>query len=374
MMLVVSVTALTGNMLASDKSLATLPVALQWLGTASVTIPASFLMARIGRRNGFWIAASLLIAGAGLGMLAIYTASFLLYCAASMLVGTASGFGWYYRFAAAEIVPDSYKSRAISYVLAGGIFAAIAGPTLARYAHDLLAPYTFAGAFLLIAALQLVVIMLLAFVRIPKPQALQLEGGRPLREIAKQPKFIVAVLGGVVAYATMVLLMSVTPLAMEMCKLSFDDATHVIQWHILGMYIPAFFTGHLIKRFGTLPIMMLGGLVTASCTIIGMTGQTLWHFWIALTLLGLGWNFLYVGATTLLTETYTVAERAKTQAANEFFVFICVGAATFLSGTALHKFGWTVVNMGALPLVLIVMVAVFWLSIRERAKERTADA
>lgn len=374
MMLVINVTSLTGNMLATDKSLATLPVALQWIGTAAFTIPASFLMARIGRRNGFLIAAILLIAGAGLAILAIYSAAFWLYCLASTMIGAASGFAWYYRFSAAEVVPESYRSRAISVVLAGGILAALIGPTLARNSLNMLEPYTYAGAFAVIAALQFLVILLLAFVKIPKPAALDLSGGRPLRAIARQPKFIVAVLGGVVAYSVMSSLMSATPLAMQMCSLTFDDATHVIQWHVLGMYVPAFFTGHLIKRLGSLSVMSVGGVMMAVCAAIGIAGQSLSHFWVALTLLGIGWNFLYVGATTLLTETYTVAERAKTQAANEFLVFVTVGAAVFLSGSALHEFGWQIVNVVTLPLIAAVLAAIAWLALKERHKRPAATA
>jgi predicted MFS family arabinose efflux permease len=369
MLLLVSVTALVGNTLADDKSLVALPIALQFAATACATVPASFLMNRIGRRNGFLVAASLMITGASTAVVAIYILSFWLYCLACILIGSAAGFAWYYRFAAAEVVPDSYKSRAISLVLAGGIAAAVFGPTLARYSKDLFAPVFFAGSFVSIIALQLVVVLVLAFVRTPRPAAVDLKSGRPLAEIARQPKFLIAVLGGVVAYSVMVLLMSVTPLAMQMCGLSFSDATHVIQWHVLGMYVPAFFTGHLIKWFGTLPVMTAGVVANVACVVIAAAGQEFNNFWVALCLLGVGWNFLYTGATTLLTETYTPAERAKTQALNEFLIFIVVGAATFTSGkvlTANGATGWTTVNLAVLPLILAVLGLIGWLSFRHR--------
>ncbi len=367
MMLVVSVTALVGNMLAEDKSLAALPVALQFVATALATVPASFLMTWIGRRNGFLVAALFMTTGAVTAVAAIYLGLFWLYCVACVLIGCAAAFSWYYRFAAAEAVPDSYKSRAISLVLAGGVVAAIFGPTLARYSKDMLEPLLFAGSFVSIVVLQFVVMVVLFFVKTPKPAAVDLKGGRPLMEIARQPKFIIAVIGGIIAYSVMVLLMSVTPLAMQMCGLDFSQATHVIQWHVLGMYVPAFFTGHLIKRFGVLPIMTAGVAANVACVGIAAAGQDFNNFLAALLLLGVGWNFLYTGATTLLTETYTPAERAKTQALNEFLIFIVVGGATFASGNVLQDHGWTTVNLAVLPLVIAVLFLIGWLSFRRRA-------
>jgi MFS family permease len=366
MMLVVSVSALVGNMLAADKSLSALPIALQWGATAVLTVPASFIMRRLGRRGGFVIASGAVILGGICAMASIYYGLFWLYCVACFFVGAGTGFSWYYRFAAAEVAPDAWRSRAISLVLAGGIVSALVGPMLARSGMDLMAPYTFAGAFLIACFLQLAVLCLLVFVRIPRPSALQLQGGRPLGEIARQPKFVIAVIGGVVAYASMVLLMSITPLAMKMCGLDFNAATEVIQWHVLGMYVPAFFTGHLIRKFGLYPVMLAGGVAMVLCLGVAAAGQELIHFWVSMTLLGVGWNFLFVGATTLLTETHTVAERAKTQAFNEFCIFSVTGTATFLSGRVLHDFGWTEVALGTLPLVLVVLVAVGWLALRER--------
>ncbi|MCY4312043.1 MAG: MFS transporter [Rhodospirillaceae bacterium] len=361
MMLVVTVTALVGASLAENKALMALPIAIQWYGSAFFTVPASFIMVRVGRRNGFLLAAGCMCIGSGLAILAIFEGSFPLYCLASLLVGFATGFQWYYRFAAAEVVPESFRSRAISLVLAGGVVAAIIGPTLALYAVDWLAPVMLAGAYVAVIGLQFVIMLIMLMVNIAKPPKMALRGGRPLMEIAKQPKFMLAVAGGVIGYGIMVLLMSITPKAMEMCGLDFAEATQVIQWHVLGMYVPAFFTGHLIKKFGPQRIMLAGGMLNVACLIIAMSGIAFENFLVALLLLGVGWNFLYTGATTLLTETYTVAERAKTQALNEFLVFTFVATATFFSGVTLQYYGWQNLAIGVLPLLLIVLAATVWI-------------
>jgi MFS family permease len=373
-MLNVSVSVLVGHMLAADKADATLPIALQWIGIAACTIPASFLMSKIGRKIGFMIAGVVVCVGAGFAIHGIYARIFAVYCVGSVLLGAGQGFAWYYRFAAAEVSPPDWRSRAISLVFAGGVVSGLFGPSLADYAKDLLAPVVFAGSFATIIVLQAVVILILLFVRIPRPQPMRFGGGRPLAVIASQPKFIVAAAAAVVAYAGMVMLMSVTPLAMQMCGLDFYQTTSVIQWHVLGMYVPAFFTGSLIRRFGTYRVMLAGGLAMACCIVIGASGQSYTHFWAAQMILGVSWNFLYVGATTLLTETYTVEERAKTQALNEFLVFIVTAAAIFFSGHLLHGLGesgnpgrgWTAVNLGALPLVLLTIAATLWLWLKSR--------
>jgi predicted MFS family arabinose efflux permease len=365
-MLNVSASALVGHMLAENKALATLPIALQWVGIALCTVPASYVMSRIGRRGGFIIAGFVVCVGAALAVLGIYARDFTVYCAGSLLLGAGQGFAWYYRFAAAEVAPPDWRSRAISLVFAGGVVSGLVGPSLADFSKDMLAPVVFAGAFVSIIVLQALVIVLLLFVRMPRPAPMRFTGGRPLAVIARQPKFIVAAMAGIVAYAGMVMLMSVTPLAMQICGLSFYQTTSVIQWHVLGMYLPAFFTGHLIRRFGTYKVMLVGAAAMAVCIVIGVSGQSYIHFWAAQTVLGVAWNFLYVGATTLLTETYTVEERAKTQALNELLVFVVTGLAIFFSGQLLHNVGWSAVNLGALPLVLATLGATAWLWLRSR--------
>jgi MFS family permease len=367
-MLNVSASALVGHMLAEDKSLATLPLALQWIGIALCVVPASFAMSKVGRRNGFMLAGLVVIAGAALVILGIYRRDFWLFGLACLLLGAGQGFAWYYRFAAAEVSPPEWLSRAVSLVLAGGVISGLFGPALADYSKDMLAPVVFAGTFVSVIALQALAIGILWFVRIPIPPRTRFRGGRPLAVIARQPKFLVAATAGVVAYAGMVMLMSVTPLAMELCGLGFTQATTVIQWHVLGMYVPAFFTGHLIKRFGVYRVMLTGGIAMAICTFIAASGQSFQHFLAAQLLLGIAWNFLYVGATALLTETYTQEERAKTQALNELLVFLATGLAIVFSGQLLSNVGWTAVNLAAMPLVLATVAGTLWIWLASRRK------
>ena len=368
MMMVVSVTSNVGHMLAPAgmEQLLALPAALQWGAMALLTAPFSFLMKRIGRRNGFFIGATMLMVSAGLAIVAIYERSFWLFCLGSFGIGGAQSIGWYYRFAAAEIVPESYRSRAISLTLAGGVVAAILGPTLADYSREALSPVLYAGSFAAIMGVQSLTMIVLMLVRIPRPAKEELTGGRPLMEIARQTKFIVAVGGGVVGYGVMVMMMSVVPLAMELSGHSFSDATSVIQWHVLGMYVPAFFTGHLIRKFGASRIMLLGAIANVAALVTAASGIALINFYVALALVGVGWNFLYTAATSMLTETYTTAERAKAQALNEFLVFSFVGVAVLFSGFTLKTWGWTELNLAALPLIVLVVLGAAWASFRGR--------
>ena len=365
--ILVAVTALVGYQLADDKSLATLPAALMWLGTAAATAPASFLMRRVGRRPGFMVGASIGMAGAALAALAVRNWNFTLLCLGIALIGAYNGFCYYLRFAAPESAPDAYRSHAISLVLAGGVVAALMGPWLAEASRDLIATHTFMGAFATIGGLAVAVFVLVAFVDIPKPSAEALRGGRSLGEIARQPMFIVAVIGGVVAYGVMILVMTVTPLAMVAKNYAFGDAALVIQLHVLGMYLPSFVTGHLIRRFGVLSVMVWGAALLLLCFAVALMGETMPHFWISLTLLGVGWNFLYIGGTTLLTEVHTVAERAKVQAVNEFVIFGVAGLASFLSGSLHHFFGWSALNVFAVPPVLVVLGVTLWFARQRRA-------
>lgn len=368
-MMMVSITILVGHQLAETKSLAALPIAMQWLAVALSTVPASFLMQRIGRRAGFLLAAGIIAVGGGLALIAVYDSDFALFCVSTFLVGMGSAANWYYRFAGAEVVSEEFRSRAISLVLAGGVGAAVLGPSLAVWSKDLLAPVPFAGTFVAIIVLNFVIAILLSFVDIPRPAVQELKGGRPLREIARQPMFRVAVVGGVASYAVMVLMMSVTPLAMAQCGLPFDDAAFVIQWHVLGMYVPSFFTGQLIRRFGTLQIMITGALLLIAASAIAAMGITLVHFWLSLGLLGIGWNFLFIGSTSLLTETYRTSERAKAQGLNDFLIFSMVGVGVLSSGHLLDAMGWTAVALSVLPFVLVVLMAVAYLA---RARARAA--
>ncbi|MDH5749968.1 MAG: MFS transporter [Rhodospirillales bacterium] len=366
--MVVTVAALVGYVLAPDKSLATLPFALTVTGTMVATIPASLFMGRVGRRIGFTVGQMIGIAGASLVVYAIFLESFYLLMAGSFLFGMHNAFWQYYRFAAAETATDAFKSRAISYVLAGGVIAALAGPELAKYGRELL-EVMYAGVYAVIVVLCLITIVLLQFIRIPRPVRKKGAGsGRPLIEIARQPVFIVAVLSAMLGYAGMVLVMTATPLSMVDCGFDFSAAAFVIEWHILGMTVPSFFTGHLIRRFGVMRIIFTGALFYAACMVINMMGIGEINFWTSLVFLGVGWNFMYVGGTTLVTEAYVPEERFKVQALNDFLVFGLVAIASFSSGAIYHLFGWTEVNFVLLLPVTVSLISLFWLkSVRRRA-------
>jgi MFS family permease len=369
--MVTTAAALAGHMLAVDKSLATLPVAFQFTATMATTIPASLMMARIGRRGGFMVGALAQLVGALSAAGAIALGSFWLFCLAGGVLGAGNAIAQFYRFAAAEAVEPAFRPKAISYVLAGGVIAALFGPELAQVSRDWLQPYTFAGIFLLIGGLAVTNIALIAFLDIPRPTFAALAGGRPMVEIARQPVFIVAVLGGMIAYGVMILVMTATPLAMSICGHDFGQSAFVIQWHVLGMFAPAFVTGSLIQRFGVLRIMQIGAMLLLGSAVANLSGVTVAHFWTGLVLLGVGWNMLFVGATTLLTEAYRPEERAKVQAINDFLVFGTSAAGSFAAGALLHGVGWSAVNWGIGPLILATSGALLWLA-RLRAAPRPA--
>ncbi|MFY7961251.1 MAG: MFS transporter [Elsteraceae bacterium] len=361
--MVTTASALVGHMLAVDKSLATLPIALQFTATMAVTIPASLLMARIGRRAGFILGASTQMVGAGCATFAIIQGSFLLFCLSGLLLGMANATSQYYRFAAADAADAKFKPKAISFVLTGGVAAAVFGPQMATMTRDYLPLYPFAGLFLFICLLSIANMAVLAFLRIPKPPRSHFGGGRPMAKIIAQPVFIVAAFGGMIAYGVMVLVMTATPLAMAACDYAFNDSAFVIQWHVLGMFAPAFFTGHLITRFGVLTVMQVGVVLLVGSIVASISGLSIPHFWVGLVLLGVGWNFLFVGATTLLTEAYLPEEKAKVQAINDFLVFGSSAAGSFAAGHLLHTIGWQAVNWGVAPLALMIMVGLIWLKL-----------
>lgn len=367
--------ALVGQMLAVDKGLATMPLAFQYTATMLATVPASLLMRRFGRRAGFSLGSLIGIGGGAVAGFAIYIGDFWLFVLGSVLLGATMGFATYYRFAAADIADERHRSRAISLVMAGGVVAAISGPELAKWSAGLLAPLTFAGCFAAIVVLHVGVLLLLRATRIPAPTAVERgDSGRPLRSIARQRVFVVAALSGMVGYSVMALVMTATPLAMVACGFGFADAAFVIQWHALGMFAPSFITGRLIARFGVLTIMATGALLMLICVAVNLSGVAMLQFWSGLVLLGLGWNFLFIGATALLTETYTPAERAKTQALNDFLVFSAVAAASFFSGAVHNRLGWEGVNLAAIVPVVAALGAVLWLRTRRSAAARPAEA
>lgn len=359
---VIATSALVGLSLASNKGWATAPLAMQFAAGMLTTIPASFYMKRVGRRAGFLTGTAFGIVGVVTSTFGILAGNLSVFCLGSILFGCFAGFSRYFRFAAAEAADEPFRSKAISLVLAGGVVAAITGPSLARATVDLFSPTLFAGTYASLAVVQIGIAGVLLFIDLPPPDAAeQKSDGRPLIEIIRQPIFIVALLGATISYAVMSFLMSITPVAMREHHFDFTDSTLVIQGHILGMYLPAFFTGHLIARFGVLEIMLVGAGLLVVCVGINLSGTEFINFVMALALVGVGWNFLFVGATTLLTQSCTPAEKAKTQGFNEFVVFGTIAAGTLTSGAVQHNFGWAGVNLAVIPLIVLVFGVTVWL-------------
>ena len=363
----IAINGLAGLALAPHMGLATLPVTCWILGGAIGTMPASLHMKRVGRRRGFTLGTLWGFAGALVCGAAIWLQSFWLLCLGTLVWGVYNAYGQYYRFAAADAASADSKPMAISLVLAGGLVGGILGPTVSRFTIDLGQP-RFLGAYLSLIAFALVTVALLNFIRLPAPSAAErAASGRPLREIAAQPKFIVAVLAGAVGYGVMNFLMTSTPIAMQACGHPYGDAAFVISSHVVGMFAPSFVTGPLIKRIGVLPVLFCGALLNLVAIGIALSGISVPQFWWSLVLLGVGWNFLYIGGTTLLTQTYRPEERAKAQGANDQSIFIMMAISSFTSGLTVTAGGWERVNMVALPLVAIVAVAIAWYAFRQRS-------
>ena len=363
--------ALVGQSIAANKALATLPLALLQIATMLTTIPASLLMERIGRQLGFMVGVLIGLAGAGLAIAAIFWANFPLFCLATILFGSSNGFVGFYRFAAAEVATEQFRSRAIAWVVAGGVIAALLAPQIATGSKDALTA-TFAGSYAAIAVLQILSLGVLLLLKLPRPIRQEKgQTGRSISAIVQQPVFLVAILGSMLGYGVMVLVMTATPLAMVAQAHPFHEAAMVIQWHVLGMFAPSFFTGYLIARFGVLNIIGTGGLLSLLCLGMNLLGSGLLNFSIALLFLGIGWNFLYIGSTTLLTEAYQPEERAKTQALHDLLMFAFVALATMMSGTVFQKLGWQAVNWAGLPMVALVLIAVLWL--RQSRSRRSED-
>jgi len=365
---------LVGQMLADNKLLATLPIAVMTIGTATSTIPMSMLMKRIGRRLGFLIGATAGVSAGALGAYAITESSFVLFCIAALIMGIYQACTQYYRFAAVESAPIDYVSRAVSFVLLGGVISALFGPSLAVYSQDFLAPVPFAGSFLMASMISVVAMIPLSLVRIPRPaEDGNHEGARPLGVIMRQPAFIAAVLNAATSYGLMVLVMTATPLAMTACGFEMHDTGSVIQWHVLAMFIPSFFTGTLIHRFGVLTILFTGmGLFIVSA-VFATSGIEMLNFGAALIVLGVAWNFLFVGGTTLLTEAYQPSEKAKTQGINEFIVFASAATGSFASGGLFNFSGWDAVNYGMGPFLAVTFVATLWYARTKRLQPQPAE-
>lgn len=361
--LVLSSSALIGVQLSSP-DLATVPLSIQYLATMLLLFPVAWLMEIYGRRRVFATGALVGAFGLGLAAAGIHFGSFALFTVAGFLIGVFSAIGQYYRFAAADSVPAARKSEAISLTLTGGVLAAMLGPILARLTKDVLDPPFFASFLALIGVAMLAALFSLGL-RLPPPTKDYGEGSRrPFAEIARQPKFQIAVVSGVVGYGTMNLLMSATPLAMMHVGHGFANTATVIQWHIVAMFAPSFFTGKLIQRIGILRVMLLGCLLNLACIGVSLNGVELAHFEFGLILLGVGWNFLYVGATTLLTETYRKEERSTVQAFNDTVVFLVVTLATMFAGKLVNSVGWQDINLYSILPIAIVMICILWLIIQ----------
>jgi len=361
-----SLAALAGHYLADNKALATLPSTAYIVGAALNMLPASYFMKRFGRQAGFQFGTAMGIVGAAIACLAMWLHSFWLLCFAILVLGAYNAFGQYYRFAAADTASRDFKATAISLVMASGIVGGIAGPELSKYTKDMF-PVPFLGAYASLILFCLITMALLAFISIPPPgEAERREPPRALTAVMAQPAFIVAVMGSAIGYGIMSLLMTATPLAMNFCGHSYDSTAFIIQWHVIGMFAPSFFTGTLIKRFGVLNIMFCGVLIEAASVIVALAGLQVAHFWWSLTLLGVGWNFLYVGGTALLTECYRASERAKAQGMHDFLVFVTTALASFSSGLLINRSGWELLNYAALPFLALVGVAIIRLALRQR--------
>jgi MFS family permease len=359
-------------LLGADKSLATLPVSAFTIGVAAGSIPAALLMRRIGRRLGFIAGSSIGILGGLIAGSAVIAGSFILFSIGLAVVGFAGAFAQQYRFAAADRGSDAMRARAISWVLAGGVASAFIGPQTAIHTANLFAPIPFAGAFYAMSGLALLAIGILWFLQGGEravPTASQAGAhGRPLGEIARQPRFVVAVVCAVGSYALMSLLMTAAPLAMVGCGISQENATLGIQWHIVAMFAPSFVTGSLIARFGKEPIIAIGMALLAICAIVALMGIDIANFWIALILLGVGWNFGFIGATSMLTETYRPAEKNAVQGLNDFLVFGGSAIASFSSGHLLATLGWEPINYVVFPVVAVCAAALVIAVLMRRAR------
>lgn len=362
----ISMQGLVGYQIASTKALATLGASTYVIGSALATMPASLWMARVGRRTGFMAGALVNVVGCALAVLSLHLANFTLFCIATAVIGIYNAIGLQYRFAAAEVAAPADRAKAISWVLFGGVAGGVIGPTSMRFAKDAL-DVPFAGSFVVLALYALVALAVQSFVRVPAPTHEERRGGgRPLAEIARQPVFIVAVLSAALGYGLMNLLMVATPLAMDFCGFDYSAAALVIQWHVVGMFLPGLVTGSLIKRYGVLAVISAGIVLMLACVAVALSGTTFAHFVAALALLGVGWNFMYTGGTTLLTEAYTPAEKARVQGANDFAVFAVMGLSSFSSGALVSAAGWEIMNYAAIPVLAIVAAGIVWLARQRR--------
>jgi len=358
----ISVSALAGYALAANKAFSTLPTMTYVIGSAIATYPASMWMKRVGRREGFLTGGAFGLAGSVLATLAMAYSSLALLCAGTVLLGAYNAVGQYYRFAAADASPAEFKAKAISFVLAGGLVGGIVGPEVSKYTRTL-AHTEFLASYASLFVYSLVALAIVSRLRIPKgAEGESHEPARPLAEIVAQPAFIVAASVAALGYAVMNLLMTATPLAMGFCGHPYTAAASVISAHVVGMFGTSFFTGSLVKRFGVLQVMLAGVAIQMACVGVALSGQEVYNFWWALVLLGIGWNFMYVAGSTLLTETYRPSEKAKAQGVNEMAIFASLAISSLSSGVLVNTRGWNTLNYVALPAILLAGTFAAWLA------------
>ncbi|KFC65238.1 Thioredoxin 2 [Bosea sp. LC85] len=366
--IVISLGGIVGSQLVTDKTFATVPVSLMQLGIACGVIPAAMLMRRLGRRNGYLIGALTGVIASSIAAAGTGSRIFWLFCLGTFMCGLYGAFVQSYRFAAADTASESFKPRAISWVMIGGLAAGVIGPQSVYWTRDLTPDAPFAASFMAQGLLALLAIGVVMMLRAPPVAAVRSGGGRPLSEIMRQPKFIASVTAALVSYGLMSFVMTAAPLAMVGCGHSIGDAALGIQWHVLSMFGPSFFTGRLIARFGKEKVTAAGLLLLACAAAVGLNGLSVAHFWIALVLLGIGWNFGFIGATALVTDCYRPEERVKVQAANDFLVFGSVAIASFSAGGLLNTGGWESVNWLVFPPVAVALALVAWQATQKRVR------
>lgn len=366
--LVIASSALIGKQLAPSPAWATLPLALQYLTTMCAAYYVSNLMKVEGRRYVFVRGALIGTVGVAIAAAGIYSGNFYLFALAGLFIGIHTSIGQFYRFAAAEAVTSTYKARAISLTLAGGVFAAFIGPNLASFSRNLMTQ-TFLAGFLVLIVVTLAAAWMSARLDLPPVPDEDHHAARPLMQIVTQAKFIVALFAAMMGYGVMNFLMTATPLAMQSYGCSFPSTALVIQWHLVAMFAPSFFTGDVIRKFGALSVMLAGCVLVLACVAINLSGTTVAHFETALIALGLGWNFLYIGATTLLTETYSASEKSQAQGFNDTLIFATLTISSFASGVMVNKFGWQTINIySVLPVVLVGAGIVWLMSVQAKPK------
>ena len=364
----IAINGLVGLQLAPYGWMATLPVMGYVVGGALSAPLVARTQARFGRKGSFQIGLAVALGSALLAAHAAQSRQFWLLLAATVIAGYYNANGQLYRFAAAELVAPHWREKAVSLVLAGGLLGAVVGPNLAAWTRTVL-PTPFVGAYLALALVALLAMGVLALIEFPPAPAAAAgaDRGRPLGQIMRQPAFIVATVGAALGYGVMNLLMAATPLAMQVCGFEFGATAQVLQWHVIGMYAPGFFTGHLIRRFGALAVMGAGVVLNLLCVAVALTGVELTQFLAALTLLGVGWNFLFTGSTTLALTAYRPEEKDRAQAAINFWVFATMAVTSFASGALVTTQGWTWLNLGSLLPLLVTGAALAWLGLRRRA-------